>query len=218
MQCPYRVQALRALLKQYVLSYRDAYKMRLSDIAEERSSTVEALERRSFEDEMRIGVLVPTTIGPSLADLLEDRGPCTEDVARNLVYQMTKAIAHVHACGLIHNAIAPENFIVAEDGLKLVDFSLSLVVSPNNTANTANTTDPVKPIKPVKIPASPEAHAPPAPQPPPCVAPAAAAFASPRARTACASPSAAAVAFLASDEASWITGQTIGVNGGSVTS
>ena len=54
MECPYRVQALRALLKQYVLSYRDAYKMRLSDIAEERSSTAEALERQSFEDEMRL--------------------------------------------------------------------------------------------------------------------------------------------------------------------
>lgn len=54
MECPYRVQALRALLKQYVLSYRNAYKMRLSDIAEERSSTAEALERRSFEDEMRL--------------------------------------------------------------------------------------------------------------------------------------------------------------------
>ena len=54
MECPYRVRALRALLKQYVLNYRDAYKMRLSDIAEERSSTVEALERRSFEDEMRM--------------------------------------------------------------------------------------------------------------------------------------------------------------------
>ena len=54
MECPYRVRALRALLKQYVLSYRDAYKMRLSDIAEERSSIVEALERQSFEDEMRL--------------------------------------------------------------------------------------------------------------------------------------------------------------------
>ena len=54
MECPYRVRALRALLKQYVLNYRNAYKMRLSDIAEERSSTVEALERRSFEDEMRL--------------------------------------------------------------------------------------------------------------------------------------------------------------------
>ena len=29
-------------------------RIRLSDIAEERSSTVEALERRSFEDEMRL--------------------------------------------------------------------------------------------------------------------------------------------------------------------
>ena len=54
MECPYRVRALRALLKQYVLNYRDAYKMRLSDIAEERSSIVEALERQSFEDEMRL--------------------------------------------------------------------------------------------------------------------------------------------------------------------
>ena len=54
MECPYRVRALRALLKQYVLNYRDAYKMRLSDIAEERSSTVEALERQSFEDEIRM--------------------------------------------------------------------------------------------------------------------------------------------------------------------
>ena len=52
--CPYRAQALRALLKQYVLSYRNAYKMRLSDIAEERSSTAEALERQSFEDELRM--------------------------------------------------------------------------------------------------------------------------------------------------------------------
>ncbi len=54
MECPYRVRALRALLKQYVLNYRNAYKMRLSDIVEERSSTAEALERQSFEDEIRM--------------------------------------------------------------------------------------------------------------------------------------------------------------------
>ena len=54
MECPYRVRALRALLKQYVLNYRLSYKMRLSDIVEERSSTAEALERQSFEDEIRM--------------------------------------------------------------------------------------------------------------------------------------------------------------------
>ena len=37
-----------------MLNYRLSYKMRLSDIAEERSSTAEALERQSFEDEMRL--------------------------------------------------------------------------------------------------------------------------------------------------------------------
>ena len=52
--CPYRALALRALIKQSVLNYRLSYKMRLSDIVEERSSTAEALERQSFEDEMRL--------------------------------------------------------------------------------------------------------------------------------------------------------------------
>lgn len=81
-----------------------------------------------FENELLVGTIVPATIGDTLEDVLLRDGLFHETRVRKLALDMINAIAHLHTHGIVHNAIAPENFVLAEDGLKLVDFSMSLRV------------------------------------------------------------------------------------------
>jgi serine/threonine protein kinase len=67
--------------------------------------------------------------GPSLAQLVERRGPLPLDQILRLLREALSALAHAHASGLVHRDIKPENMLIAPDGsLQITDFGLALAL------------------------------------------------------------------------------------------
>ena len=69
-----------------------------------------------------VTALVP---GPSLADLVSAHGPLSVASAWRLIAGLAEALQAVHACGLVHRDLKPQNVLLAADGPRLIDFGLS---------------------------------------------------------------------------------------------
>jgi tRNA A-37 threonylcarbamoyl transferase component Bud32 len=83
------------------------------------------VENRSDE----IDLVVEYVPGRPLTELSADERADTRRSAR-LVEQVASGLAEVHACGLLHRDIKPQNIILGDDGLpRLVDFGLAVPVA-----------------------------------------------------------------------------------------
>lgn len=51
--------------------------------------------------------------------------PCSEKLARTFLRQMVSALDYLHASGIAHLDIKPENFLISPQGVKLIDFDFS---------------------------------------------------------------------------------------------
>src|SRR5699024_9523140 len=54
--------------------------------------------------------------GPTLKEYIMENGPLQVDKAIEIMKQLTDAIAHAHANGLVHRDIKPQNILVDEYG------------------------------------------------------------------------------------------------------
>ncbi|GAC1391630.1 MAG: Stk1 family PASTA domain-containing Ser/Thr kinase [Vulcanimicrobiaceae bacterium] len=64
--------------------------------------------------------------GPSLADVLKQRGTLEEDEAISYARQTAQALAAAHGQGILHRDIKPGNLLLGRDGqLKVADFGLA---------------------------------------------------------------------------------------------
>lgn len=64
--------------------------------------------------------------GPTLSDILKERGHLPEEEVLDVARQMADALAHAHAKGLIHRDLKPGNIILLPDGtVKLCDMGLA---------------------------------------------------------------------------------------------
>jgi eukaryotic-like serine/threonine-protein kinase len=71
-------------------------------------------------------VVMELLAGPSLAELLADRGPLPVPVAVRYAMQAADALAAAHAIGIVHRDIKPGNLVLAADGtVKVVDFGIA---------------------------------------------------------------------------------------------
>ncbi|MFD5421781.1 serine/threonine-protein kinase [Streptomyces sp. NPDC127069] len=70
-------------------------------------------------------VFVP---GPTLSQATDAAGPLPEEAVRLLAAGLAQALVDVHRSGLIHRDLKPSNVLLAEDGVRVIDFGIARAV------------------------------------------------------------------------------------------
>ena len=65
--------------------------------------------------------------GVNLSEFVEKNGPVKGAFAWALVDALTEALRSIHAAGIVHRDLKPSNIIVGPDGVKVVDFGVSVI-------------------------------------------------------------------------------------------
>ncbi|MFD3869404.1 serine/threonine-protein kinase [Streptomyces sp. NPDC058623] len=63
--------------------------------------------------------------GPTLSQALDAAGPLPEQAVRLLAAGLAQALVDVHRAGLIHRDLKPSNVLLAEDGVRVIDFGIA---------------------------------------------------------------------------------------------
>ncbi|MEU1076655.1 MULTISPECIES: serine/threonine-protein kinase [unclassified Streptomyces] len=63
--------------------------------------------------------------GPTLSRAVADRGPFPPDTCRRLFAALAEGLASVHAYGVTHRDLKPQNVILAPQGPQLIDFGIA---------------------------------------------------------------------------------------------
>ncbi|MFK3731480.1 serine/threonine-protein kinase [Streptomyces sp. NPDC088090] len=63
--------------------------------------------------------------GPTLRQAIGSQGPLGADACRRLFAELALALAGVHACGVTHRDLKPQNVILAAGGPRLIDFGIA---------------------------------------------------------------------------------------------
>jgi len=83
-----------------------------------------------YETEDCFFIVMEFVNGGDLFDRVANHGAFTEPAAARLLLEVAGALALLHAQGMVHADIKPENMLLTDDGhIKLVDFGLSCEIS-----------------------------------------------------------------------------------------
>ncbi|GGK19285.1 hypothetical protein GCM10011583_58910 [Streptomyces camponoticapitis] len=63
--------------------------------------------------------------GPTLARAVRERGPFLAETCRRLIAAMAEGLASVHAYGVTHRDLKPQNVLLAAQGPQLIDFGIA---------------------------------------------------------------------------------------------
>jgi hypothetical protein len=63
--------------------------------------------------------------GPSVKEKVEADGPLDSAEWNDLADQLQRALADIHALGIVHRDIKPANLVLGEAGMKLIDFGIA---------------------------------------------------------------------------------------------
>ncbi|MGA5824012.1 protein kinase domain-containing protein [Kitasatospora sp. NPDC094028] len=64
-------------------------------------------------------------VGPSLGAAVEVAGPLPADAVHRLAVGLATALVEIHRVGLVHRDLKPENVLLAEDGVRVIDFGIA---------------------------------------------------------------------------------------------
>ncbi|WP_242426931.1 MULTISPECIES: serine/threonine-protein kinase [unclassified Streptomyces] len=78
--------------------------------------------------------------GPSLGSAVRATGPLPETAARRLALGLATALVEIHRVGLIHRDLKPENVLLAEDGVRVIDFGIARAAEPGGSAEPTQLT------------------------------------------------------------------------------
>ncbi|MFD9307024.1 WD40 repeat domain-containing serine/threonine protein kinase [Streptomyces sp. NPDC060048] len=74
--------------------------------------------------------------GPNLSQLLAAEGPMDEPHLRQLGAALAEALAAIHSCHLVHRDLKPGNIIMAEGGLRVIDFGIARAIGSTRLTAT----------------------------------------------------------------------------------
>ncbi|MEJ8644573.1 serine/threonine-protein kinase [Streptomyces sp. MS1.HAVA.3] len=77
--------------------------------------------------------------GPALGAVVKAVGVLPEDVVRRLAAGLTSALAEIHRAGLVHRDLKPDNVLLAEDGVRVIDLGIARVTEGESEGETGLT-------------------------------------------------------------------------------
>ncbi|MFC8510369.1 serine/threonine-protein kinase [Streptomyces sp. NPDC057411] len=77
--------------------------------------------------------------GPSLGAAVERTGTLPVESARRLAVGLTTALDEIHRAGLVHRDLKPENVLLAEDGVRVIDFGIARAAEAGHATELTGT-------------------------------------------------------------------------------
>jgi serine/threonine protein kinase len=74
--------------------------------------------------------------GPTLREAVAAEGPLAESAVLALAAGLAEALAAIHAAGLVHRDLKPDNVLLAYDGPRVIDFGIARVAGASTLTGT----------------------------------------------------------------------------------
>ena len=74
--------------------------------------------------------------GPTLREAVVDQGPLAESSVLSLAAGLAEALGAIHAAGLVHRDLKPDNVLLAYDGPRVIDFGIARVAGASTLTGT----------------------------------------------------------------------------------
>ncbi|WP_243761779.1 serine/threonine-protein kinase, partial [Streptomyces sp. YIM 98790] len=77
--------------------------------------------------------------GGSLADRVQESGPLPVAEAARLAAELAEALRDIHRQGIVHRDLKPGNVLLAEDGVRVIDFGISRALADSRQLTESGT-------------------------------------------------------------------------------